>query len=102
MPRAKGPFDVLERMNDNAYKTDHGGKHDVSTTFNIGELAPYLKDEELRTTPFEEEEDDVKSVEEHSRDIILAKLFEESSFDSYGLLGPFITSLALTCISRSW
>ena len=63
MPRAKGPFEVLERINDNAYKIDLGDKHDVSATLYIGDLAPYLKDEELRTTPFEEEEDDVKSVQ---------------------------------------
>ena len=28
---------------------------------------------------------DVKSVQEHSKDIILAKFFEESSFDAYRL-----------------
>ena len=56
-------FEVLESINDNAYKIDLGDKHDVSATLYIGDLAPYLKDEELRTTPFEEEEDDVKSVQ---------------------------------------
>jgi hypothetical protein len=65
MPKAKGSFEVLERINDNAYKIDLGDKHDVSATFNIGDLAPYLEDEELRTTPFEEEEDDVKSIQEN-------------------------------------
>ena len=44
----------------------------------------------------------VKSVQEHSKDVLLAKSFEESSFDSYGSHYPFITSLALTCISSSW
>ena len=37
MPRAKGPFEVLERINDNAYKIDLGDKHDVSATFNIAD-----------------------------------------------------------------
>ena len=102
MPRTEGTFEVLERINHNAYTIDLGDKHDVSTTFNIGELAPYMEDEELRRTPFEEEEDDVKSVPQHFEHIILAKSFEDSSFDSYGLHGPFIMNLALTYISRSW
>ena len=95
MPRAEGPFEVLGRINENAHKIDLGDMHDVSATFNIRDMVPYLKDEKLRTT-FEEEIDDVKSVQEHSKDIILAKSFEKSSFDSYRLHGSFITSLALT------
>ena len=78
MPKAEGSFGVLERINDNAYKIDLSNKHDVSSTFNISDLAPYLEDEALRATPFEEEENDVKSVQEHSRDLILAMSFKGS------------------------
>ena len=35
LPRGDGPFQVLERVNDNAYKLDLLGKYDVSATFNV-------------------------------------------------------------------
>ena len=52
-PRAEGPLEVLEKINDDAYKINLGDKHSVSATFNVGDLASYLEDEELRTTHFE-------------------------------------------------
>ena len=53
LPRADGPFKVLERINDNAYKLELPADFGVSPTFNIADLKPYLgaKDElESRTT----------------------------------------------------
>ena len=47
MPRANGPFEVLERVNDNAYKVNLPGYYCVSTTFNVANLSPYLEDEHL-------------------------------------------------------
>ncbi|GJZ18081.1 RNA-directed DNA polymerase [Tanacetum coccineum] len=44
-PRADGPFRVLERINDNAYKIDLPGHYGVSATFNVADLAPYVGDE---------------------------------------------------------
>ena len=38
MPRADGPFEVLERINDNAYKVDLPGDYGVSSTFNVADL----------------------------------------------------------------
>jgi len=61
MPRADGPFKVLERINDNAYKLDLPADFGVSPTFNIADLKPYLgeNDElESRTTQMQEGEDD--------------------------------------------
>ena len=61
--RADGPFKVLERVNDNAYKVnlpdEMGG---VSTTFNIGDLLSYMEDshlEDLRASPSQPERDDI-------------------------------------------
>jgi hypothetical protein len=45
MPRADGPFQVLERINDNAYKLDLLAEFGVSPTFNIEDLKPYLGEE---------------------------------------------------------
>jgi hypothetical protein len=61
MPRAAGPFKVLEKINDNAYKLELPPEFGVSPTFNISDLKPYLGEEdelESRTTPIQEGEDD--------------------------------------------
>ena len=62
MPRADGPFKVLEKVNDNAYKLDLPGEYQVSATFNVRDLTPYLDDTEdldLRTNPIQPGENDV-------------------------------------------
>jgi hypothetical protein len=61
MPRADGPFKVLQRINENAYKLDLPADFGVSPTFNIADLKPYLGEEdelESRTTQMQEREDD--------------------------------------------
>jgi hypothetical protein len=62
IPRADGPFKVLENINENAYKLDLPADFGVSPILNIADLKPYLGEEdelESRTTPMQEEEDDV-------------------------------------------
>jgi hypothetical protein len=61
MARADGPFKVLEKINDNAYKLDLPVNFEVSPTFNIADLKPYFGEEaelESRTTQMQEREDD--------------------------------------------
>src|SRR6266540_388646 len=61
LPRADGPFKVLEKINDNAYRLDLPADFGVSPTFNIADLRPYLGDEdelESRMTQMQEGEDD--------------------------------------------
>jgi hypothetical protein len=61
LSRADGPFKVVERINDNAYKLDLPADFGVSPTFNIADLKPYLREEddlESRTTEMQEGEDD--------------------------------------------
>ena len=61
MPRAAGPFKVLERINDNAYKLELPADYGVSPTFNIADLKPYFGEEDevvSRTTSIQEGEDD--------------------------------------------
>jgi hypothetical protein len=46
MPRADGPFRVLQRIGENAYKIELPGDYGVSATFNISDLSPYYEDQE--------------------------------------------------------
>ncbi|KAK1648846.1 hypothetical protein QYE76_066651 [Lolium multiflorum] len=47
MPRAAGPFKVLEKINDNAYKLELPAElGPVSPTFNIADLKPYFGEED--------------------------------------------------------
>jgi hypothetical protein len=56
-----GPFKILEKINDNAYKLELPPEIGVSPTFNISDLRPYLgEDDEVlsRTTSIQDGEDD--------------------------------------------
>ena len=56
-PRGDGPFQILERINDNAYKVDLPGEYGVSASFNVADLSPFDvgDDFDSRTNPFQEE-----------------------------------------------
>jgi translation initiation factor IF-1 len=61
MSCADGPFNILEKINDNAYKLELAPEFGVSPTFNILDLRPYLGEEDeilSRTTSIQEGEDD--------------------------------------------
>ncbi|KAA0051909.1 Transposon Ty3-I Gag-Pol polyprotein [Cucumis melo var. makuwa] len=63
--RGDGPFQVLERINNNAYKLDLRGKYNVSSTFNVADLTLFdvgNEDLDLRTNPSKERGDDVDSL----------------------------------------
>ncbi|PKI52813.1 hypothetical protein CRG98_026813 [Punica granatum] len=53
-PREDGPFQVLEKINDNAYKLDLLGEYQVSSTFNVSNLSLFDVGANSRTNPFEE------------------------------------------------
>ena len=52
-----GSFQVVERINNNAYKIDLSSEYDVNATFKVAELT--LFDLGLRSNPFEEKDDDI-------------------------------------------
>jgi hypothetical protein len=59
--RADGPFTVIEKTNDNAYKVELPPEFGVSHTFNISDLRPYLGEEDevlSRMTSSQEGKDD--------------------------------------------
>jgi len=61
MAHEEGPFKVLEWIKENAYKLELLNEMNVSATFNMGSLAPYIKDdfEDLRANTSQEEQFDV-------------------------------------------
>ena len=67
--RGDGPFQVTRRLNNNAYQLDLPGEYKVSAAFNVADLSPFLADSDLRTNPFEEEENDA-IVPSQPRDVI--------------------------------
>lgn len=48
-PRGDGPFQVIQRINDNAYKLDLPGEYNVSATFNVTDLSPFDADHDFNT-----------------------------------------------------
>jgi len=61
MPSADGPFEVLECINDNAYKVDLPDDYGVSTTFIVADLSAYQADDylaDLRIKSSQQGEDD--------------------------------------------
>jgi hypothetical protein len=61
MSRVAGPFKILAKINDNAYKLELSLEFGVSPSFNILDLRPYLGEEDeilSRTMPMQKGEDD--------------------------------------------
>ncbi|KAL4387162.1 hypothetical protein GQ457_09G017980 [Hibiscus cannabinus] len=54
LPRGDGPFQIVEKVNDNAYKLDLPGEYTVSAIFNISDLIPFYDSADLRSNPFQE------------------------------------------------
>lgn len=69
-PRGDGPFQVLERINDNAYKVELLGEYNVSSTFNVFDLSLSDADGEsnLRTNPSQEGENDEDMTKSKGKD----------------------------------
>jgi len=56
-PKRDGPFQVIQRIKDNAYKIDLLGKYNVSDTFYVADLSPYDAGEDSGSNPFGERGD---------------------------------------------
>ena len=60
-PRGDGPFQVLERINDNAYRINILDEYGVSSSFNVTDLTPFVTGddaEHLKANAFQEEGND--------------------------------------------
>ena len=57
MARGDYFYKIVQRMRDNTYQIEFSGDMNISITFNVGHLTPYIKDEDegiedLRKMPF--------------------------------------------------
>ena len=68
LSRGDGPFQVLEHINDNAYKLDLSSEYNASVTFNVTNLSPFDVGDNLRTNHFQEEGNDGGMAKEWSAD----------------------------------
>ena len=55
--REDGPYKIVQKVGDKAYKIELLGDMNISTTFNVRDLTPYIEDdkegyEDLRANPF--------------------------------------------------
>jgi hypothetical protein len=66
LPRGDGPFQVVECINDNAYKLDLPGEYGVSASFNVAHLSPFDVSDDLRANPSQEGENDAKQGVGHA------------------------------------
>uniref|UniRef100_A0A2N9GTF8 CCHC-type domain-containing protein n=1 Tax=Fagus sylvatica TaxID=28930 RepID=A0A2N9GTF8_FAGSY len=57
-PRGDGPFQILEKINDNAYKVDLPGEYKCFCYFPVSDLSPFDVGEDSRSNPFEERGND--------------------------------------------
>ena len=58
MPWGDYPYQIIERINDNAYKVNLPGEYGVSATFNSSSLSLFDVGDDSRSNPFEERGDD--------------------------------------------
>jgi hypothetical protein len=69
-PRGDGPFQVLERINDNAYKLDLPGEYNISATFNVSDLSLFDVGDDSRLNPFKERGNDENHQQALLKDLL--------------------------------
>ena len=77
LPKGDGPFRVLQRINDNAYKFEFPGKYGVTASFNVYNLSPFDVGDDLRANPLQEGENNVNKVAQpriHEGELTLERL----------------------------
>ena len=60
----------MERINDNAYKLDLQGEHNVSATFNVSDLTLFDAGTDSRSNPFQEGGDDMIQADNKPKDAL--------------------------------
>lgn len=97
-PRFDGPFQVLEKVNDNAYKVELPCDYGVSATISVADLSPFYDDEEVlssfRTNSSKEGEDDggrYTSTPSTTKDLKLMSTVALILHEVLNYLSPFMS-----------
>ena len=59
MPQGDGLHQIIEMINNNAYKVNLPGEYGVSAIFNVSDLSLFDVGDDSRSNPFEDRGDDV-------------------------------------------
>ena len=86
MPQGDGPFQIIEMINDNAYKVDLPGEYGVSATFNVADVFFFFDiGDDSRSNCFEERGDDAIQTPKDPLEVLVgpvtrlrAKRFKEA------------------------
>jgi len=67
MAKGDGPYKVVQKVGENTYKIELPGDMQISPTFNVRDLTPYIEDDEehnedLRANPLQGEEVDAHQI----------------------------------------
>ena len=75
MPRGDGPYQIIEKINDNAYKVDLPGEYGVSTTFNVSDLSLFDVDDDSWMDPFKKRVDNtIKTTPKNLLQILIRSI----------------------------
>lgn len=66
-PRGDGPFKVLDKVGDNAYKIDLLCEYNVSAIFNVSDLSPFDIGDDSWANHLQEKGNDRNQIEEGGR-----------------------------------
>ena len=99
LPRGDGPFQVLERINDNAYKIQMPGEYNVSPTFNVADLSLFDAGEDGSALKKNGSDLETNPVQEGGNDEDIShqpgsKLTKEEENSLQGIGGPMTRSKA--------
>ncbi|KAG7556861.1 hypothetical protein ISN44_As11g028600 [Arabidopsis suecica] len=87
MPRIDSPSNLTRRTIDNAYELELQGKCNVSPSFNVSDLVPYIADQtDLRSNPFQEGGDDM--IMDSTKDVEHEPELERELVAEEGAKGP--------------
>ncbi|CAO2830890.1 unnamed protein product [Amaranthus hypochondriacus] len=92
--RIDGPFEILEKVNDNAYKLELPISYGVSSTFNVADLIPFHEEDmlpSLRSSFSKEGEDDVGSPTSTSHEQAKINIMIHQMEDAQ-IQGPIVKS----------